>query len=127
MFAVSIKVKPDFDYGNPELLFTGSHGLLYGYDISHGGQQFLTQTFGTTELESKLTSLVVVENWYQWRGESIEFLPKANASESEITEGRSLDTLLPHTFRRPLLLLVDGCGKNERVQRSGSLFQNGDS
>ena len=62
---VTIRTKPDFDYGKPELMFSGRHGLRYGYDISHDGQQFLIPSFETEEFESKLTSLVVVENWFE--------------------------------------------------------------
>ena len=67
--AVAIDTASGFHAGKPEVLFSGDYGLGLGrsYDVTADGQRFIMLkaiTKPSTDIESQLTNLVTVENWF---------------------------------------------------------------
>ena len=66
--AVSVRIDPSLDFGNPEVVFEGSDfysGAGRTYDVSPDGKRFLMIKTGGAGDETSLPELVVVLNWFE--------------------------------------------------------------
>jgi serine/threonine-protein kinase len=71
LMAVSVRIDPSLDFGNPEIVFEESYFYTAGtggrtYDVSPSGERFLMiKEGGGSEDTAAPPSIVVVQNWFE--------------------------------------------------------------
>ena len=68
--AVSIRIDPSFDFGNPEVVIDKLTSVLSGapgrtYDVSPDGERFLMIKERSADDETPRAELILVQNWFE--------------------------------------------------------------
>ena len=65
--AVSVRIDPSLDFGNPELVFEESYYRSFDrtYDVHPNGERFLMIKEGAAGKETPAAELIVVLNWFE--------------------------------------------------------------